>query len=106
MKREYKLPLVGKILNDKPLTGSQTNPVDVVPIDELPGFKQLEARNFTYTIIDIDVDLENASIELSASEEFHDWLLDLMPKLRNIAKEKGWKLDKTELIKARRARGD
>ncbi|GAJ03147.1 unnamed protein product, partial [marine sediment metagenome] len=54
----------------------------------------------------LDYDLENGlvEIELDADEAVHSWLLALVPQLRDIAKTKGWKLDKTELEKTRKAR--
>ncbi len=102
--RIYKLPIQGKVLNDKPLTGDENNPLSVIPLEELPEYNELDCMGCAYTVLSYDIDNEECEIELRASDAVHEWLLNLMPQLRDIAKQKGWKLDKTELIKTRKAR--
>ncbi len=104
-KRIYKLPIQGKVLSDKPLSGDGDNPLCVIPLPELPGYDGLGNREYSYTVLSYDIDNEQCEIELQASDAFHEWLLNLLPQLKDIKQSKGWKLDKTELIKVRIARG-
>lgn len=106
MKRVYRVPIMGGVKNDKPLTGVEGNPLCPIPLEELPGYDSLadEDQGIGCVSLDYDVDEEWCEIEVEASETFHNWLLNLIPQLRDIAKQKGWKLDKTELAKTREAR--
>ena len=104
--RIYKLPIQGKVLNDKPLTGDENSPLCPIPLEELPGYDNLAGgdRGIGCVSLDYDVDEEWCEVEIEASETFHNWLLNLIPQLRDIAEQKGWILDKTELMKTREAR--
>lgn len=106
MKRIYRVPLIGGVKNDNPLTGVADNPLCPIPIEELPGFDNLslEDRGFTTVSLLHDVDGGWCDLEVEASDAFHEWLLNLMSELKAMSKEKGWKLDKTELEKTRLAR--
>lgn len=103
--RIYKLPIQGKVLNDKPLTGDENNPICAIPLSELPKYNEIGDRDHGFTVLSYDIDNEQCEIELQASDAFHEWLLNLLPQLKGIKQSKGWKLDKTELIKVRIARG-
>ena len=103
--RIYKLPIQGKVLNDKPLTGDENNPLTVIPLEELPKYNEVvDCRGCTFTVLSYDIDNEECEIELRASKTVHEWLLNLLPQLESIKQSKGWKLDKTELMKTRQAR--
>ena len=112
MKRKYKLPAVGKILNDEPLTGDPNDPITVLNLQELPNYPtsfneelQREVKEPCSMLhLNYNVDEEWCEVEVDASQKFHDWLIDLLPQLMQIKKDKGWKLDKTELEKTRLAR--
>lgn len=97
---------MGGVKDDKPLKGIEGNSLCIIPLDELPGFDSLEDEGGGYSVrnLDYNIDEEWCEIELEASEAVHEWLLNLIPQLRDIAKTKGWKLDKTELEKTRKAR--
>lgn len=102
MKRIYRIPIMGGVKDDIPLKGVEGNPLCCVPLDELRDFPKGEG--YGYTCLSYDVDEEWVEIELEAEETVHNWLLALIPQLRDIARDKGWKLDKTELEKTRLAR--
>jgi len=115
MFRKYKLPIQGKVLNDDPLTGDENNPVVVIPLNELmpkitvttPDGSQIEVGKFgsyQYTCLEYNVDEEWAMVELEATPEFHDWLLSLLPQMKSIQNQRGWRLNKIEMEKARLAR--
>lgn len=106
MKRIYRIPIMGEVTNDKPLTGAKVNPLCPIPLEELPDYDSIadEDRGISCVSLDYNVDEGWCEVELDASEAVHNWLLNLMPQLRDIAKQKSWKLDKTELIKTREAR--
>lgn len=93
---------MGGIRDDNPLKGVEGNPLCAIPLNELPNFP--EGESYSYTCPNYDVEEEWVEIELEAEEVVHNWLLALMPQLRDVAKTKGWKLDKTELEKTRLAR--
>ncbi|MBA7565122.1 hypothetical protein ES708_06797 [subsurface metagenome] len=102
MIRRYTIPCMGKVKNDKPLEGTKGSPLCAIPLDELPDYP--EGLGHGYICLDYDLENGLAEIELDADEAVHDWLLALKPQLKNIAKAKGWKLDKTELEKIKKAR--
>ncbi len=105
--RIYRLPIQGKVLNDKPLTGDSNDPLCVISLPDLPGYDEITScLGYRFTVLSYDIDNEECEVELCASDAFHDWLLNLLPQLKSIKQSKGWKLDKTELIKARLARGE
>ncbi|MBA7507347.1 hypothetical protein ES706_06066 [subsurface metagenome] len=106
--RVYKLPIRGRVLNDKPLTGDKNNPLCIIPLSELPGYEDLEPNDSGFSCVNLNYDIDEGwcEIEVTASEALHEWLLGLMPRVRNIAETKGWKVDKTELEKTKKARGD
>jgi len=104
-KRKYKVPIMGKVLNDQPLTGAIDDPICVIPFNELPGW-DLDRMAYAYTCLEYNVDEGWCDIELTADEATHDWLLSLMPQIFQIRESKSWKLDKTELEKVRIARGE
>jgi hypothetical protein len=101
----YKLPIMGGIKDDAPLRGVDGNPLIVIPLEELPGFDKLTG-GLTYQVLNYDIESEMCDIELDADEEIHNWLIGLIPSLKQLAKDKGWKLDKTELEKTRKARAE
>ncbi|MBA7622378.1 hypothetical protein ES703_29755 [subsurface metagenome] len=108
MKRVYRIPIMGGVVNDKPLKGVESNPLCAIPLDKLPECDALanEDRGFSYVVLLYNLDEEEVEVELDATDAFHDWLLNLIPQLKGIAKGKGWKLDKTELVKTKLARGE
>lgn len=106
MERIYKIPIMGAVIDDRPLKGMGGNPLCAIPLDELPGYNMLtiDDSSFSYVAVEYNVDEEWVEIELEASDGVHNWLLGLVPQLKSIAKSKGWTLDKTELEKTRKAR--
>lgn len=106
MKRIYRLPIMGKVTSDKPLTGDAKNPLSPIPLEELLDIESLPADESSIgcVCLEYNVDEDWVNVEVEASEIAHERLLNLMPQLKAISKEKGWKLDKTELEKTRRAR--
>lgn len=96
MKRLYRVPIMGTVRSITPLQGDATNPLCIIPISELPGFDNLAAedRSFAHTNLKYNVDEGWCDIELTASEAFHEWLVDLLPELKNIQNTKEWKLDR------------
>ena len=104
-KRRYKLPIQGAILVQTPLTGVEDNPIRVMPLSNLPNCpkyydeasQEERERGCCYTCLDYNIDEEWCEVELTASEEFHNWLTGMLPQLRGIQKSKGWKLDKSKL---------
>lgn len=103
MIKTYKLPIMGGVKCDVPLKGVDGNPLVAIPLEELPGFGKLTG-GLTYQVLNYDIESEMCEVELEASEESHNWLAALLPQLNDIKKEKGWKLDKTNVIKIRKAR--
>lgn len=105
MKKLYKLPIQGSVLLRDPLTGLENDPICVIPLHHLPNFpsrfdeiKQKEVREtYKYQCLDYNIDEEWCEIELEASEEFHNWLTNILPQLNNIKKVRKWKLDKSRL---------
>ncbi|MBA7530163.1 hypothetical protein ES705_22366 [subsurface metagenome] len=113
MIKKYKLPIMGKVLNDAPLTGDKSNPIKVFPIEDLEGrptqkivvldevtHEEVERdalADYSFTCLDYNIEEEWCEVELEASEEFHNWLTGILPQLRGIKKEKGWKLDKAKM---------
>lgn len=105
MKRRYKLPIKGIVIMREPLTGAEEDPICVVPIielvpkkeilDPITGEKRLtgEIGGFSYSCLSYNIDEEWCEVELEASSEFHEWLLSILPQLKDIQKEKGWKLE-------------
>ena len=112
MKDRYKLPIQGKVLNDKPLTGDARDPIEPINLQELPNCPTYFNEELGATVKqgygircgEYDVDEEWCEVELEASEEFHGWLAGILPQLSDIKRAGGWTLDKTELEKARLAR--
>lgn len=106
MKKKYKIPIHGKVINDNPLTGGGADPLCSFPLAELPNLptyfdketQQQEPERFGYICVEYDLDKEEVLIELEASEEFHNWLVGMLPQLRHIQKKKGWKLDKSKMV--------
>ncbi|GAI07774.1 unnamed protein product [marine sediment metagenome] len=106
MKRKYKMPIRGKVLAKEPLTGENGDPICVIPFGDLPDLptyfdkasQQQVKESFGYTCLDYNIDEGWCEVELTASEEFHNWLAGILPQLRDIQKEKGWKLDKSKMI--------
>lgn len=107
MKKFYKLPIQGTVLVKEPLTGNKSDPVCVFPLAELPNLptyfneerQREEQEPFSYICWNYNIDEEWCEVELEASEEFHNWLSGILPQLNDINKEKGWKLDKSKLVK-------
>lgn len=97
---------MGSVKNDQPLQGIRGNPLCPIPLDELPGYYNLpeEDQGHSSVCLRYDVDEEWCDLRVEASDAFHAWLLGLMPELKAMSKERGWKLDKTELEKTRKAR--
>lgn len=106
--RVYKLPIMGRVLNDKPLTGDKNKPLCAIPLNELTGYRDLIPNDNGFSCVNLNYNVDEGwcEIEVTASEAFHEWLLNLLPQLKGIMQEKKWKLDKTELVKARIARGE
>ena len=111
MKRIYKLPLVGKVLNDHPLTGDDNDPIDILDLHSLdvptfyhPDWQRMVKHSYSTLAISWDIDEGTAMVEIAADEAFHDWLIGILPQLMTIQQEKDWKLDKTTLEKVRLAR--
>lgn len=114
MKRKYRLPIVGIVLNDKPLTGDATDPIRPIDLSELmpkqkvidPDGEEREVPKYGYSCISLDynVDEEWVEVEIEADKGFHGWLLGLIPSIKDIANSKGWRLDKTKLEEVRKAR--
>ncbi|GAI97762.1 unnamed protein product, partial [marine sediment metagenome] len=71
--------------------------LDIIPITELPNCPK---GAYSCTNLYYNIDEEWCEIELEASEEFHNWLAGILPQLRGIQKEKGWKLDKSKMVEA------
>ena len=94
MIKRYKIPIQGKVINDKPLTGAKDDPLCSMPIGEL--FEPVPER-FGYICLEYDLDKEEVLIELDTDGETHNKLVDLLSQLKNIQKAKGWKLDKSNL---------
>jgi hypothetical protein len=109
MKKKYKLPIMGKALETMPLKGDDNDPICVIPLNELPDcpiyfnteVQEMLPERYRYTCLDYDIDEEWCEVELEASEEFHNWLTDMLPQLRGFQKAKGWKLDKTKMEKVK-----
>ncbi len=109
MIRRYKLPIQGIALKREPLTGAEDDPICVIPLGEIDGrpthFNEIAQEETqegcSYTCLDYNIDEEWCEVELEASEEFHNWLAGMLPRLRGIQKAKGWKLDKTKIEKVK-----
>jgi len=96
IKRRYKLPIKGTILALKPLTGADDNPIGPTPLEDLPNFL---AEGYSGCLcLDYNIDEEWCEVEVKASEEFHNWLTGILPELRGIQNDKGWKLDKSKMV--------
>lgn len=116
MKRRYKLPIKGTVMERKPLAGAEDDPICVIPFSDLVPKKEIidaetkekiltsELGGFSLVCLNYDIEEEWCEVEIEASNAFHDWLLNLIPQLKDIAKVKGWKLDKTELEKTKEVR--
>ncbi len=107
MKQIYRLPIMGRVLDDTPsLKGDTVDPLCVIPLEKLPGYDALlpEDKECGYVCLTYNVDEGWVEIELEASENYHAWLQSLLPNMKTLVSDKGWRIDKTELKKARAAR--
>jgi hypothetical protein len=106
MKKKYRLPLVGKVLDDEPLTGDENNPLATIDIDLLPGFDSLSSEEQAFCLVNLEYDVDGGwgEVEIGGSEALHSWLGAALENIDQIYIDSGWNLDKTELEKARLAR--
>ncbi len=100
MKKVYHLPIMGKVLNDKPLTGDKDNPLCLIPLDKLEGFDP-DIHGCAITCGEYNLEEEWCEVELEGDEAVHAWLASLLPQLQNIKRAQGWELDKAELSPGR-----
>ncbi len=107
--KRYKLPIQGKVLSDHPLTGADDDPICPIDISELVPTRQVfnselgeavEVPKYSFAMVNLNYNLDEewCEVELEASEEFHNWTAGILPQLRGIQKEKGWKLDKSKMV--------
>lgn len=98
MKRLYKIPCMGKVLKEKPLTGDPDNPLCSIPLAQMAraagvmGIKR-------YECLEYDLEAETVLIRAEVDTEAHTWITSMLSNLKQVAKDKGWKLDKKSLIK-------
>ena len=106
MKKKYRLPLVGKVLDDEPLTGDENNPLATIDIDLLPGFDGLSSEEQAFCLVNLDYDVDGGwgEVEIGGSETLHSWLESTLGNIDHVYIDRGWSLDKTELEKTRLAR--
>ncbi len=100
-KRLYRVPCMGKVLGDTPLKGSVNNPLCPIPLMDLAREQGIEGLR-SYESLNYNVDEGWVEIKVEATEEAHNWLAGMLPQLRGIQKEKGWKLDKTRVEKVKK----
>jgi len=77
------------------LTGAEDDPICVSPLDSIAGYPTGEFQS--YTCLNYNIDEGWCEVELEAGEEFHAWLISILPQLRGIQEEKGWRLDKSRM---------
>lgn len=98
MKRLYKIPCMGKVLKEKPLTGDPKEPLCSIPLAQMAraaGIKGLSGYEcLEYNLID-----ETVLIRAEVDNEADNWIKQMMPTLKQVAKDKGYKLDKSKLEK-------
>ncbi len=103
MKRNYKIPIIGEVLDDKPLTGSQDNPLCSIPLTKMArdaGIKGLTG----YECLEYNVDEGWVLIRAEVDTEAHKWLIGMLLTLPQVAKDRGWRLDTKELQRVRAQR--
>ncbi|MBA7714305.1 hypothetical protein ES703_123323 [subsurface metagenome] len=109
MIKRYKLPIQGTALKKEPLTGARDDPICVIPLSEIDGrptyynekLGETMQQGCAYTCLNYNLDEGWCEVELEASEEFHNWLANILPQLRGIQEAKGWKLDKANIEKVK-----
>ncbi|GAI94810.1 unnamed protein product [marine sediment metagenome] len=102
----YRLPIVGKVLDDKPLKGDKNDILRVIDLHDLPDYptqfdEESEVtvpQGYSIRCREYNIDEEWCEVELEASEEFHNWLSSILPQLNDIKEAKGWKLDKSKMV--------
>lgn len=106
MKQYYVLPLKGTVLRLVPLEGAAENPLgppDLAELLSLVGGVSSDSTEGDIAMESINYDIENETVEvvIEASPELHEALQRLSPRFKQIAKERGWKLDKSRLPKCK-----
>ena len=106
MKKKYRLPLIGKVLDDDPLTGDENNPLATIDIDLLPGFDSLSSQDRVFCLVNLKYDVDEGwgEVEIGGSEALHRWLGATLGNIDQVYMDRCWSLDKTELEKARLSR--
>lgn len=98
-KRIYRMPIMGGVKKLHPLKGIEGNTLQIIPLDKLPGYDQLVSKNCEYVCLEYNIDEEWCDIELNADDAFHNWLQQILPSLKGLAKVKGWLVDKSRVEK-------
>lgn len=98
MKRLYEIPCMGKALKGNPLKGDAENPLCSIPLAQMAravGIKGIQGYHcLEYNLVD-----ETVLIRAEVDTEAHIWIKQMLPTLKQVAKDKGWKLDKSKLEK-------
>ncbi len=98
MKRLYKIPCMGKVLKEKPLTGDPDSPLCSIPLIEMSRVAGVNGIR-VYECLEYDLVNETVLIRAEVDNEADNWIKGIMKDLKQIAKDKGYKLDKESLIK-------
>lgn len=99
-KRLYRVPCMGKVLDDTPLKGSVNNPLCPIPLMDLAREQGIEGLG-SYESLNYNVDEGWVEIKVEATEEAHNWLASISLSLKQMVRDRGWKLDKEELRRRR-----
>ena len=83
---KYKLPIQGKALRREPLKGDPSDPICIIDLYSMAGFPTVfdeltnleKKESYSYQCLDYNIDEEWAEVELEASEQFHQWLSQLL----------------------------
>jgi len=82
-KKTYRFPLTGKVKTKFPPDGFRDNPLEPINIIEyyyrevepnLPQYFGPEALQYTYTVINYDLDNNFAEVIIEAEQHLFDWL--------------------------------
>jgi hypothetical protein len=100
MIKHYRLPIYGTLLSKDPPIGDSDSPVQPISLYDLPNPpEEVLQGKYTDTPFKYNFDEDWCEVEVKADEVVHNWLAGILPQLRGIQKEKGWKLDKSKLEK-------
>lgn len=98
MKRFYVIPCMGKVLSENPLKGDPANPLCSIPLAQMARAAGITGIK-GYECLEYDLDNETVLIRAEVDTEAHTWIKQMLPSLKQVAIEKGHKLDKKALVK-------